>query len=461
MLGRRRLALVARLVLVGGLVPAGFVPVARAEPLDPRPIDCLGPVEIEDPEPGSAEWRVRESQNVYCATERVHDKAQHPLLGLAPDPSPDDPRTDEMEANSRDAYRVPSRQDDIRFRFEPLTVTNRDGLAMPLELYRPCTPEACVGTPGEIGAFDAPYPVVLVVPGGPGVTPRKAAPKEFYRWVAQSLAEAGYMTALFDVASLHLEDAEDVLDWVLATPSAPTPAGEYNPFSSEVDRDHIGIAGHSGGGATASRLGQLDDRFDAIASFDRSGRYALPESDADITTPALFFRGDYGTGIRPYQDDPDPDSTAKTEDYQRLRGLGVDTMHLVLRAASHPDWSTPTPLSGNRYAEVVTLYYTLAWFDRYLKPGLAQDAFGRLTADVFDASGDVHNISQGYFDPVQAAMSGDPYGGNVPYTVAGTAVADRLSFYFSSRCFITVPGSPLRATSDDMRTGGCPSGAGQ
>ena len=63
----------------------------------------------------------------------------------------------------------------------------------------------------------------------------------------------------------------------------------------------------------------------------------------------------------------------------------------------------------------------------------------------------VHGI-----DPVQAAMSADLYGGNVPYSINETPVSDRLSFYFRSRCFITVPDEEdSRAVSDDMRVEGC------
>jgi hypothetical protein len=181
-----------------------------------------------------------------------------------------------------------------------------------------------------------------------------------------------------------------------------------------------------------------------------------------------------------YDDHPDPDGTGnKVEDFLRLRDLGVDTMHIALRATSHGGWS---PGLGERYSALATLYFTRAWFDRYLKgtadPAIAADGFKRLTASTFDDSADAHYISQGFYDPVLAASSADPYGGNVPYTIAGTEVANHLSFYFASRCFISAPtaerpgrgsgkepnpgrGIPPqhipRATSDDMRiTEGCP-----
>jgi hypothetical protein len=102
----------------------------------------------------------------------------------------------------------------------------------------------------------------------------------------------------------------------------------------------------------------------------------------------------------------------------------VDSMKVSLRAATHLDFTqfAPTPPSS-RYGALVASYYTLAWFDRYLRGGTG-GALARLTAPVFDASADVHNISGGQFD----AASGT----NVPARIAGQPVADRLSFHFRS-----------------------------
>jgi len=134
-------------------------------------------------------------------------------------------------------------------------------------------------------------------------------------------------------------------------------------------------------------------------------------------------------------------------------------MKIALRATAHLDFVPGEP-SGNRYGETVAVYYTIAWLDRYLKgaddPATAQDAYGRLTASVFDDSADRHNLSQGFWDPVKAAESGDPvYGGNVPYIIAEMPVANRLSIYFHSKCNISVPGSSGRAQSSDLRATGC------
>jgi hypothetical protein len=93
----------------------------------------------------------------------------------------------------------------------------------------------------------------------------------------------------------------------------------------------------------------------------------------------------------------------KHEDYDRAVAQGVDSMQLVLRAATHLD-SVPRASAASCYGEAVSTYYTLAWFDPYLKgrtdPRAARDGYRRLTANVFEDSNDRHNISQGVFDPL-------------------------------------------------------------
>ena len=178
----------------------------------------------------------------------------------------------------------------------------------------------------------------------------------------------------------------------------------------------------------------------------------------------------------------------------------MDVMHLTFRATNHIDWNGNGvgSLAGNRLAELVINYYSLAWLDRHLKGLLvfdeagnvvtsdgrteaeerayrqawAQDAFDRMTAMQFDDSADIHNISMGFYDPQQHAASGDPfYGGNVPYSIEGFWITDRLAQEFRSFCSVSVPdyvngsdgrpGSPTAVTADsgaegDMRFTGCP-----
>jgi pimeloyl-ACP methyl ester carboxylesterase len=424
---RRRRAVRLALGAIAGVSLATARPVA-ATALGPATtaqapggaVDCLGAV--QEAVPGTPEWDELNAANAYCARERDQDKPAHRVPA--------------------DAYREASRHDGIRFRYDTTTIGGLDA-----EVYRPCAAGTCPDLPTGLATFEPPYPAVVVFHGG-------GANSRLYRWASQPLAEAGYLVVAFDSpAGPTLEDASTVVDWLHGD----------DPLAAEFDGERLGIAGHSRGGVVVSEFGQRDPRVSAVVSWDRAQSTALP-TDLALHTPTLFMFADYNCQQVPicepeaYDTPPNPDGPGnKGDDFLLLHEAGVDTMQVPLRAALHLDW-VPSQLSGNRYAEGVSVYYTLAWFDRYVRgatePDVAADAFDRLTATQFDDSADRHNISQGIFDP-DLADPGDPYSGNVPYRIDGLPVADRLSFYFRAKCSLTAPGSAGTVTSDDIRTDGC------
>jgi hypothetical protein len=276
----------ARFVLAAALLALGTVAVAphafaQVPPSDP--IDCAGPA--ADAEPGTAAWFERDARNAFCAVQRHLDQALHPVGPL--------PISPEIEGLApmplTDAYREPSRHDGKRFRFRATTIANRDGSELAAEIYRPCTPRTCDGTPKALRFFKPPYPAVIVLHGG-------GSRKELHWWSSQTLAEAGYVAVAFDGAAGNRANAEDVLDWLLATPRKPTAAGAFNPYWRQLDRERVGLAGHSMGGQTASVLGQEDPRVRAIVAWDRGTSMPLP---AKLDTPTLFFVGDYACQANP------------------------------------------------------------------------------------------------------------------------------------------------------------------
>ena len=412
-------------------------------PQYPRPSepthDCEGPA--GDPAPGTPEWQVRDESNLYCGQQRHVDQGAHPELNASP---------------TKDQYREPLRHDDVRFRYIATSVTSRSGGALAAEIYAPCTAATCSGTPAELQRFEPPFAGLVHLHGG-------GSNKELHWWSSQSLAEAGYIVVAFDGAT-NTNNVADVIDWLFATSSDPTARGEFNPFWAEFDREPIGIAGHSIGGDAAGVVASQDRRVSTLVLWDRAGLTPLP--DAHVT-PTLAMIGDYGCPAplvcppEPRIAKPDPAARGlKTSDFDRFRAAGVDAMQIGLRAALHFDW-VPSGLSGNRYAELMNIYYMKAWYDRYVRgdrdPALARDAYFRLTAPVYDDSADVHNISQGSYDPQRVIDSGgDPYAGNVPYRITGMPAADRLSFYYDSKCDLSIPGVPEdRAVSLDIRHAGC------
>lgn len=428
----RRRALVWALLAIMGVSLATARPVAATasgsaaigQPPD-EPVDCLGAV--QEAAPGTPEWDELNADNAYCARERDQDKPAHGVLD---------------QTAPADAYREPIRHDGVRFRYDTTTIGGLDA-----EVYRPCAAGACPDLPDGLETFDPPYPAVVIFHGG-------AANSSLYWWASQPLAEAGYLVVAFDSpAGPTLDDASTVVDWLHGD----------DPLAAEYDGERLGIAGHSRGGVVVSEFGQRDPRVSTVVSWDRAQSTPLP-TDLPLHTPTLLMFADYNCQQVPicepeaYDTAPNPDGPGnKGDDFLLLQEAGVDTMQVPLRAVLHLDW-VPSQLSGNRYAEAVTVYYTLAWFDRYVRgatePDVAADAFDRLTATEFDDSADRHNISQGIFDPDMAEPD-DPYAGNVSYRIDGLPVADRLSFYFRAKCSLTAPGKSDAVTSDNIRTDGC------
>ena len=417
--GRGCGALLAAVLALALAAPAA----AQTEP------DCTGPA--GDPAPGTPEWDRRERDNEYCATQRNADTGSNPLYQAAlAEPRPSSRATAPM-----DPFREPTRWDGSRFRFEEISFTGAEGATRRGLLFRPCD-ASCRDRPPGIGAHDPPYPGVVIVHGG-------AASQEMYLWAAEALAEAGYMVLTFSIGrteSTHYEDAKAALEFLLS-----------NPRAAELDRTRLGLAGHSAGGVAVSRLGQEDERVDGIVSWDRAQSTPLP-ADLRLRTPALFVTADFNCQRVPvclperYPSPPDRFGPGnKDQDFQGVRAARLDTMKIALRAATHLDFTEFPQANGSRYGVITTLYYTLAWFDRYVKGGsAASDALRRLTATSFDSSADVHYISGGRFDPAT--------GRNAPAQIGAQPVRDRLSFHFRSAYFLRGG----RDVCEDMRAG-CPS----
>ena len=415
-----------RLLLAALAAAASLAPPANAAP------DCDGPP--PSAQPGTPEWNQREADNVFCGNQRSLDAQSNPAYGAAAaqiqaehgGPTPEDPFRDPAHLNGK------------RFRFETVSFANKAGEQRSGMLFRPLASK-----------FKPPYPAVVIVHGG-------AASQEMYLWGAESLAESGYMVLTFQIpepenaaGDAHYPDAKAALAYLLDVPDGGDRADPSNPHWYEVDREHIGLAGHSAGGVAVSRLGQEDRRVSAIVSWDRAQSGPMP-AGLKLRTPAFFLTADFNCQRVPvclpvaYSTPPDPHGPGdKDTDFQRLSAAGVDSMKVSLRAATHLDFTefAPTPPSS-RYGAIVASYYTLAWFDRYLKNSTSAEK--RLTAPTFDGSADAHYISGGTYDAASAR--------NVPYRIGGRPVANRLSFHFRSGYFL----DGGRARCDELRAGCAP-----
>ena len=494
---RRRTVRLAAVVVGAALavtaLPAG-ADQQRAEPIDTWPvthgIDCVGdrfnPVREDgtrdpalDPQPGTPEFAARDNERLQCARQRDHDRRWHPTTSTT------------SARYGEDWYRQPVRHDGVRFRYDYFPTGTGVGGVPAMEVFRPCGPQDCHGRlPAGLEPHEGPYPVVIIHHGF-------VAQMTHHRYNAQAFAEAGYLAITVNgthpVTGLpnvqRNVNAGLVLDWLASDAS-----GE---IGRDADLSRVATVGHSQGSQAALSY-QGDPRVHTIIAWDGGDGIA----DVNTSQPIMYQRTDGAFSA--------PQNTARTgfpeardrglATYQTHKQRGLDVFHVTFRATSHIDWNGygTGSLAGNRLGELVINYYSLAWLDRHLQGRLvldeqgkvvpsggrtereerehrqarAQDAFDRLTALRFDDSADRHNVSMGFYDPVQHATSGDPlYGGNVPYRIEGRYVTDRFSHDYRSFCSVSVPdyvkgsdgrpGSRTAARADsgadgDLRNTGCP-----
>lgn len=303
-----------------------------------------------------------------------------------------------------------------------------------------------------------------VRPGAVLTTGSVQAPEELYWAAAQALAKAGYVVLTWDVQGQGLSDTfgegadrldgvpsqtgqpfydqtEDALDFFFSSPErpyAPRPscssgtshvakqtarvqAGRgsgFNPLGGILDRGSVGIFGHSLGAAAVSYIGQLDPRVKAIVAYDNLGAQA-PNATAPPATcksgssprpaivpptkPAIGISNDYG--LTPQPNTSEPDRAAKTVASKRLSAVGTDNMQLVIRGGTHYESSViPNPaFGGSLRGNDLAVFYTVAWFDRYVKGDgsatkrlLTQRFRSDAAGAAVDPDGDANDLSRYY-----------------------------------------------------------------
>ena len=420
--------------------------------------DCLGPA--GDPAPGSQAWTQRDYVNQYCATERLVDEVSSPAFGTtfwAETPgifagqnvnmllTPTHPHLSLEQfvagGSTADPFRTLDRWTVAhRGRVEPISFIATDGATLNGHLFLP--PKRVHG----------PYPGVVITTGS------IQGYQQMYYWAAEGLAEAGYMVMTYDVQGQGDSDTlpanctpsdcpgvpfqqsynffqgtEDALNWFFSS---------ANPHRGQLDAKHVGLAGHSLGASAVSAIGQCDPRVHAIVAWDNlaqvsgscaqqaTGFPAGSPAQPTLTTPALGINSEYFFNPTSQSSPPDPD--AKDAAFTELAAKGTDTMQIALRSSTHLEYTyVPYILPASRLGERVAYYYTQAWFDRYLRGSKA--AQRRLTAHAFDDSADGHSIGAGGYDAQRAAAKpADTTAGNVPYTIKGLPVKDRVSIYYRS-----------------------------
>ena len=460
-------------------------------------INCLGPA--GNPSPGRLAWILRDLENQYCATGRLSDELTNPAFGQAmvtETPPLFLSQTLAMVGEpghlhltlaqvlpggtTADPFRTLARWTaGGRGRVTPISFSATDGAQLNGYVFEPPTSYG----PG-------PYPAVVITEGS------IQGYQQLYFWAAEGLAEAGYLVMTYDVqgqgdsdtlpANCGLASAqrqsgslrpgvpfqqsynfyqgtEDALNFLYSTPSASYPNGRYishsalaqvgqhldpyNPAWSDLNRSEVGLAGHSLGAAAVSQVGQCDPRVKAIVAWDNlAPATACTAGDrVAVRTPAIGINSEYFLNPEPMTSVPNPHG--KDQAFRQLDAAGIDSMQVALRDSTHLKYSfIPLILPASSIGERVAFYYTLAWFDYFLRHQTS--GYQRLVATTFDDSADVHAIGAGAYSASQAlADPGNAAAGNLPVKIAGLPVDNRLSFYYESEYALSPPGS-----------GGAPSG---
>jgi dienelactone hydrolase len=284
------------------------------------------------------------------------------------------------------------------------------------------------------------------------------ANEQMYWYVAQTLAKDGYVVMTFDPQGQGQSDdfgegvdrqegfpaqtdgrpffdgTEDAINFFLSDarhPYVPVPSCEtgtshaakqnrrvlsgldatYNPLAGMLNRNKLGIAGHSYGAAGVSYIGQWDPRVDAVVAWDNLGGTdpnapfmrgnALEKpcpadpsqrTVAPITKPALGMSADYGLPATPNTSQPDPE--AKTARSVQYTNAGVDSGEIIIRGGDHLDfsWIPNAAFSGSLRGADEINWYTSAWFDKYVKGDPGADA--RLTSNRW-----MHDAQEAAVDP--------------------------------------------------------------
>jgi len=247
--------------------------------------------------------------------------------------------------------------------------------------------------------------------------------------------------------SVFWEGQVDAIDFLRSSPAEryphnatcagtyPTQVTAFNPYWNQQDPERLGIAGHSAGAISVSIVqgygapgadpwpGQLDTEnpvkvavaWDSLVTPDGdsfapinnagapdalNGVFSSLLTGGDLPAfgprvPALSFSADYGFAPAPYT--MPPDAEAHNVAMALWQAQNIPFYSLTFQGTTHFDYSLiptfpatswcPDPASGaceDGWGAPAVAYYTVAWFDRWLKlPGEVgyADADQRLVDD--------------------------------------------------------------------------------
>jgi hypothetical protein len=282
---------------------------------------------------------------------------------------------------------------------------------------------------GHIWGTGAPGPR----PGVVITTGSIQASDQMYWWAARALAARGYVVMTFDVqgqgqsetfghapgdvfptpegvpsqqAANFNDGTIDALRFFLSTPDSPyrptgwdaadvaaadaASEGEQldwvTPGWGPLDRNRIGIAGHSLGASAVSAVQQCSDEAELWKTLELCGGRSFPIravlawdalSGSGVTpvVPAMSQQAD-GYFLFPTTSPTAPDPSSSLGGYTLWKNAGLDVYLYVVRGGTHIEWSQVPYTSATTYGAPMNAYYTLAWMDRWVSGDPARRSAG-------------------------------------------------------------------------------------
>jgi dienelactone hydrolase len=272
---------------------------------------------------------------------------------------------------------------------------------------------------GHVWGSEAPGPR----PGVVITTGSIQGSNQMYWWAARALAAAGYVVLTYDVQGQgqsegvghepgspaptaegvpfqqqanFVDGTVDALRFFLSTPGEEyTPVGWsddevaaakdaavgeqvdwVNPGWAVLDRERLGIAGHSLGARAVSIVQQCSNEGALWQTVPECAGQSFPiravvgwdgmSSTVTPVVPGMDQRAD-GYFLSPSFAPRAPDPKTTLAAFTTWRDAGVDTYTVTVRGGTHLEWSqVPYHGPSTRYGDDLAAYYTVAWIDRWV-----------------------------------------------------------------------------------------------
>lgn len=183
-----------------------------------------------------------------------------------------------------------------------------------------------------------------------------------YRWWHVLFADAGYLVFAFDFTgqgrssgsdedteATRVADTRRALDYLL----------QESPVRQFINRDQLGLVGHSMGAITTLEVQERDPRYRAAVA-----AAPISEGSSDFThsrIPIMIQTGDHDGPIAPI---PFVNPQVVRPVYDKLES---DKAFIVAEAASHAQHTNYPLLPTPTWSREIAGLYSLAWMDYYLR----------------------------------------------------------------------------------------------